>query len=244
MYKVLMSLFIIMVSVTILFSLDRSKIINNVASGQYLMKKNITIGDLRNLPVPKSNENYAFLQSIDRSSNIVIGEFSNGNRKITLIKDRNSDGKVDLVVEWNVETKTPKFVSSPRKKFPDEKFKKMKMDILNGKVNGILRPNIEGRSYLKALLDSDSEKRIDRYKSGYRVSMLDPDSRKNETLVYLSSYDVYGASLSYEVIYRRQGANYQSPTINFSVFCKNSKDKLIIKQTKEIIKLISKYTTL
>jgi len=234
--------FLGMIFISELFAAESKSIQNNIKSGNYVVKNNITIGDLRRLPVPKSNEDYAFLQCIDTSCNIVIGSFSRGDRIVTLIKDRNADGKVDSVVSWNFETKKPKFFSNPQKKYSVEKFKQMKLDILNGEKKNGLSVNIEGAKYLNSLLDSDANKEIIKYKSGYRVSLLDPDSSKKEMLIYLISYDVYGASLSYEIVYRRKGNIQDSPVINFSVFCLKSKDKLIIDQTKKMIKKVAKHT--
>ena len=93
--------------------LAKRPIQSNIQKGQYIPKIPVKITDLRSMPIPSTNEDYAFLQSIDRETNIVIGRFGTGTREIILIKDKNSDGIVDLVVRYFVDRKRYRYSSKP-----------------------------------------------------------------------------------------------------------------------------------
>ncbi len=216
----------------------RSPVQSNVKQGQYIPKIPVKISDLRNLPVPATNENYALLQAIDRETNIVIGNFNSGAREIVLIKDKNSDGKVDTVVRYFVDRKIYRYSPNPGKDYPGEKFKKLKEEILNG-TQGELSPNKEGIPYIK-VLEQDAD-RIRRWKNGYRVFMLDPDDERFPRISFFFSTSNRGADLVFEVKYRNQGVARVSPVINFGVYCNGSRDKYIISVTGKLIAEAKKF---
>lgn len=210
----------------------RAPIQSNVKRGQYIPKILVKISDLRNLPVPTTNENYALIQAIDRETNVIIGKFNSGPREILLIKDKNSDGKVDVVVRYFVDRKRYRYSSRPGADYPAEKFKKLKEAILNG-TQGELFPNKEGIPYIK-VLEQDAD-RIRRWKNGFRVFMLDPDDERFSRISFFFSASNRGADLVFEVKYRNQGVTRISPIINFGVYCNGSKDKYINSVTRKLI---------
>ncbi len=220
------------------WSRTKRPIQSNIARGQYIPKIPVKITDLRNLPVPSTNEDYAFIQSIDKLTNIVLGKFMSGRREIVLIQDKNADGKVDLVVQYFVDKKRYRYSSRPSAHYSKEKFRQLKDDIINGKRNGIA-PNKEGRAYIK-VLEQDAD-RIRRWKNGYRVFMLDPDDDRSARVTFFFSTSNDGADLVFEVKYRHQGVARISPIINFGVYCKNSKDPYLKKITADLIKEAKKY---
>ncbi len=214
----------------------------SIQKGIYLPDKKINIRDLRQLPIPKTNEDYAFIQCIDNTCNIITGRFSKGHREITMIKDRNLDNKVDLVVKWFVDTKRYKFMPKPSEIYPSEKFKKMKKEIIQGAISESLNPNKEGLFYLKNKLSGGENLR--RWKQGYSCSISDPDfARKIRLNFFFSKNEAKGADLVFQVKYRNFGKARIKPVIANSVYCKKSKDKYIISLVDDLIKEASKYFT-
>ena len=211
---------------------------SNVASGDYIPHVLIKIKDLKKMPVPNTNEDYAFIQSIDNETNVVIGRFTSGQREVLLLKDKNSDGVVDLAVQYFVGKNKFKYSARPSREWPKEKFEKIKLDIING-VQGEFKPNKEGSGYIKAL--QKNSERVKHWKNGYRVFLMDPDDDTSERLNYFFSISSDGADLVFEVKYRNEGVARISPVINFSVYCKDSKDAFIIEQTKKFIEDAAKF---
>lgn len=221
-------------------------IISGIKSGSYLVGNIITIKELRGLPIPKTKTDYAFYQAINNVSNVVIGKFSAGDRVITLITDTGTydekqrktddkpDGKVDLVVHWYVDLKKIAKEPNPDKYCSVEKFAKMKEEILSGESDTIY-PNKEGLTYLRELLKKPSN--IQRVQYGYRVSMADTDEPTKERVIYFYSHsDVDGASMAFEVKYNYVGLARLSPIINYTVYCKRSRDPFAIEQVKKLVK--------
>ena len=216
----------------------RGPIQSNIKHGQYIPKIPVKISDLRNLPVPTTNENYALLQAIDKETNVVLGNFNSGSRELILIKDKNSDGKVDAVVHYYVDRKRYRYSSKPGADYPPEKFKKLKEAVLNG-TQGEFFPNKEGIPYIK-VLEQDAD-RIRRWKNGFRVFMLDPDDERFSRISFFFSTSNRGADLVFEVKYRNQGVAKISPIINFGVYCNGSKDKYINSVTRKLVAEAKKF---
>jgi len=208
----------------------------SIKSGKYIFRERIVLKNLRTLPIPYSNKNYAFLQSLDKECNIVVGSFTKGFRKITLFKDKNVDGKVDQVVHWFVDRKKYKIEPRPGEFCSPEKFKKMKEEIITGKT-GSLFPNPEGTEYLMSLLEKGLVK-IAKMRNGYLVVMPDQDNMASERIKYSFSDNANrGVDLVFEVRYWNRGSVLESPIIRYSVYCKNSKDGFISGKVKELIKI-------
>ena len=89
------------------------KIQYNIEAGKYVPSISVTIGNLRNMPVPSGNLDYALLQCIGSEVNVVVGTFSKGEREIVLYKDTNADGTIEFVVHWFVDRKVPRYEPKP-----------------------------------------------------------------------------------------------------------------------------------
>ena len=211
----------------------------NIAKGQYIPAVDVTIKDMRNMPIPSSNENYAFIQSLDAVTNIVIGNFASGEREIILIKDKNSDGEVDLVAHWFVDRETFKFDASPTTTYNSVQFRKMKEDIING-VRGEVFPNQEGLEYIRVLYQNSDN--IKKWRNGFLVTKYDPDNVVREMNRYSYSLSADGADMVFEIIYTYKGANRVSPIINQCVYCKNSKDKVVIEIINKLLDETKKFS--
>jgi hypothetical protein len=221
-----------------LYSSDAWEIKPSVEKGRYCESDILSPAKLAYLPIPITKEDYAFLQSIDTQTSIVIGHFSSGDRTITLITDKNSDGKVDDVTIYLIDLDRISKVSNPEKEYPAEKFAKMKREIIEGsKVD--LNPNAEGAVYLKKIISSNSSvAQTVKQKNGYKIYLYDSDRQSlHRVTFYFADNAVCGSDLVFEVRYTNVGTLNICPAIKYSVYCRDSKDNLIC----DIVKDLSSY---
>jgi len=206
---------------------------SNVAKGVYIQNDLITKENIKSLPIPLTLENYAIYQSIGKVSNVISGEFRTGAKKITLISDKDGDGKVDLLCMWMLEGDTINIDPKPGDIVSPEKFAQMKTDIINGK-RGTLTPNEEGVPYLKVLMKTPSN--IVRVRNGYRVSMRDPDAMNMERVSYFySDNGVHGVDMAFQVKYQHIGRVRMQPLVPIWVYCKDSYDPFAVETVKKLI---------
>lgn len=216
-----------------------SSVQRNIERGAYIAKSPVKPGDLKHLPVPLTNEDYALLQCIDDKTSIVIGIFRNGHRRLVLIQDKNSDGLVDRIVTYYIDLNRYKYSARPGAAYPREKFKKLKEDILTGQ-QGEITPNREGLKYINALQKNSGL--VQRWRNGFRIFLKDEIDDMTDRMNFYASMNPKGADLIYQINYRNAGVARVSPIINYTVFCKNSKDRYIKKMTRQIIKNASSHS--
>jgi len=213
----------------------------SVKSGEYIPWLELNSLELGNLPVPESSENYAFLHSHEKTSTIVLGEFLGSEPKITFIRDKNGDGKVDEVVYWNVRQRKRTIVREPESVCTAEQFKTYKQDIING-VRNQVAPNPDGAQYLKRLIERNEViTKIYKLHYGYRIEITDPDdpSLVRATFIFADN-GIHGRRLVYQVNYHNRNAVKVRPVITYSVYCKDSFDEQVAEVVKELIALTKK----
>jgi hypothetical protein len=233
----------------LLSSQNKIDIVTEIESGTYVQDDLVTVEKLRLLPVPKSKNNYAFFQSIDNKSNIIIGNFNANESMILLIQDSNADGKVDIVASWYPGTKKQVIESDPGEFCTIDKFKILKEVIFNGKTEKIIlgrkdliiKPNPQGISRYEQIINGESN--IVKYKQGLRVTLIDPDDRTKEMEVYSYSQNDSdkSADVTFKIIYSYKGNNRVNPIINFSIYCSKSHDPFVIETVKQLREISKKY---
>lgn len=212
---------------------------SNIEHGTFVPGDFVTPRKLESMPVPNSNENYAIYQAIGKKSNIVIGNFRSKERTITLITDSNVDGKVDIVAHWLVDLNRIDIEPKPNEYCNQEKYAKMKEEILNGKSDTI-SPNPEGLLYARQLMKTPSN--ITKVRHGFRISMKDTDEPTMVRVSYFfSHHPVDGADIAFHIKYYNLGTGRVSPIINHTVYCKKSYDPFVIETAKKLIKETAKY---
>ena len=215
------------------------KITSSIARGVYVCENLVTVHIIKTLPVPRTNKDYMFYQSIGKTSNIIIGSFKVGERKITVITDTNADGKVDLAAQWFVDLNDVRIEGKPEIFCKPEEFLKMKEDVARGESDKFF-PNAEGTPYLKVLIKTASN--IVRKKNGFLVVAMDVDEpSKNRVSYFFSNKGVYGTDIVFTVYYYNVRTSRVSPIINTSIYCRKSFDPFAIKLSKELIKETNKY---
>ncbi|HEY1406383.1 MAG TPA: hypothetical protein VF857_07225 [Spirochaetota bacterium] len=218
-----------------------NNLLPSVSKGKYDARELVSSEKLPYLPIPSSNEDYAFIQSIGPVTNVVLGQFKSGDREIVLITDRNSDGKVDAASMYSVDNKFIKRLDISQKEYSEENFKKMKTEIING-TRGELSPNVEGSLYLEKLISEKSKViKITKYKKGYMLYINDPDEgNTNRAKFYFADNANGGGDLAFEVNYINVGKQRIRPVISYSVYSNNSSDPVVIDKVKELLVMMKK----
>ena len=220
------------------------KLMSTVKEGKYDATDQISAAKLAYLPIPGTKEDYVIFQSIGKVSTLVIGRFASGEKEIFYISDTNGDGKVDEGTTYFPDIKKFRAVAQVAQQYTPEKFKQMKLDVING-VRGELNPNQEGVSYIKKNVEkrSDIVKKT-RYKNGFRVFINDPDDQNLHRAIFYYSNNkksTGGADLAFKVEYRNVGTQMISPIINYNVYCKDSDDPVVAEVVDDLSKFTAQY---
>jgi hypothetical protein len=244
MKKVVLLLFLSLFIFPLMAERLNNKIQSSVKEGRYEESDTLIVGRLPYLPIPSSKEDYAILQAIGSVTNIVIGNFKSGERKVIFISDTNADGTVDSGAIYYPDTKKLAKITQPAKDYPADLFKKMKLEIING-VSEDLTPNAEGSVYLKKLLESKSGLlRKVHYRNGYRTFINDPDDPKLHRVIFYYSNNQKangGVDLAFEVVYRNVGSQMIAPIVKYSVYAKGSTDPVIAEVVNDLFAVTTKF---
>jgi len=219
-------------------------IMPSTKEGKYNESNPITVGQLPYLPIPSGREDYAFLQSIGKVTNVVIGYFMEGERRIVWISDSNSDGTVDTGMIYYPETKKISKVQDIQKDYSPDKFAALKKEIISGQSKN-LTLNPEGALYLKKIIESKSAlvKKV-RYRNGFRTLVNDPDDTTTHRVMFYYSNNEKsggGSDLVFQVYYHNQGPSMIAPVIPCNVYCKDSSDPVVVEAVNELSKFTGKY---
>jgi len=215
-----------------------------IKSGVHIHSDRITVKMLRELPVPSSSENYVFLQSFDRTTNVVIGNFAQGEKIVTLISDEDGDEEVDYIVHYFFETNKYTKEAQPRTLYPKDAFIALKKDIINGTKSSDIYPNDEGAVFLRRLISSKSDKMdVIKTRQGYTVKVTDADEKSLTRLLFMySDNGVNGADLVFFVAYTNVYETRVQPIIQYCVYCQNSFDPTIKAVVTELLNLTAEKT--
>ncbi|MBN2434156.1 MAG: hypothetical protein JXK07_02680 [Spirochaetes bacterium] len=238
-YMLLISSVVVCISTNVVSK--NGKIQSVVSKGTYVPADPIKRALLPKMPVPASYEDYAILQSIDETTNIVIGKFSQGIRRITWISDNNNDGKVDTLIHYFTDDNNFHVVTSPEKIYSTEAFNELKLDIINGSQKKIAS-NKEGINFYKVLMEKHPEMiTVAKDKKGYRINLIDPDDRgRVRATLSCSNNGINGNDLVLQLNYRHRGNAMLSPVIVYGVYCSNSKDPVVKEAVSDILDYIQK----
>jgi hypothetical protein len=218
-----------------------SNVMSSVKEGKYNESDRLTVGKLRYLPVPNTKEDYVILQSIGKVTSLVIGHFKDSAREIIILTDKDSDGKVDSGKVYDFDENKITNIPNVATEYPPDKFRKMKLDVMNG-VRGSVFPNPEGAIYLKKMLeDKTGMVKKSRHNNGFRIYVNDPDEPSRFRAVFYYSDNRKGSGgvdLAFELMYNNIGNQMVSPVISYNVYCRGSFDEVVT----EMVEDLSKFT--
>ena len=215
-----------------------------VKEGKYIETDPLTVAKLPYLPIPNTKEDYALVQSLGKTTSVVIGRFADGEKQVVFVSDSNGDGKVDISTVYYPDQKKFRTSSQPEKDYPADAFKKMKQDIILG-ARGEFNPNAEGSDFVKRIVEKKNNIVVKvRFKNGYRVFVNDSDDANIHRAIFYFSDNRKsggGADLAFNVSFRNVGPLMVSPIITYGVFCKDSEDPVVLETVTELSSYTAKF---
>jgi hypothetical protein len=189
---------------------------------------------LRMFPVPSDYRNYFFLQSINDETSIILGDFTGAEKIIAQIIDSGSDNTIDKVYDYYPDTQKTKVLRKSNSIFFKNDIAQLKMDIIDGKI---FRENysykMRSMETLNFKLDQGTD--IFPYGDGFSVKFFDPDAPTTIMSEFYFSKRFERYDLIFKTNYYKLFNSNIRPPIEFSVYCKNSKDPVVAKVGEELL---------
>ncbi len=226
-------IFLLILIVTLFFSpgmiISANKLIDE--------SKLITDSTLRFVTPPEDFRAYFMLQSIDDVTVILVGNFIDPEKVITLIIDEGSDNTVDSVIEYFPDTKKFRRTKKINSRFIKSDIAEMKKDIIEGTV---FEKNYSYQmNSLNALKKKLGEgKDIYFTDAGTRVVINDPETAATAMADFFFKIKEDRYDLKFKTIYYKLYNTKIQPPLSFSVYCRNSKDPVVAKYVKELLPLV------
>jgi len=191
------------------------------------------------LTIPKDYRNYFLMQSIDDDTRILIGDFSNSEKLFSLLIDKDSNGKMDKVIEYYPDSKD---FTNPQKStstFFEGDFETMKRNIING---SIYKNNYSFRMKSFDTVVNLIKKGKNIYKSGrgYSIKFYDPDEPSTIMSQFFFSKHQGRYDLIFQTNYYKIYRIKIKPAFKYSVYCKNSKDAVVAEIVEKLLKMMNK----
>ena len=197
----------------------------------------ISLEKMRLLPIPPDYRNYFFLQAIDDTTNVVIGDFVGTEKKFCLIIDNKSDEKIDKVIEYMPDTNKYTNEEKPTTSFFTT-LPEVKEKIISGEIfRNNYSYNMTSIPVLKGLLKRGRD--IIKANYGYTVKLYDPDHPDSIMSEFHfgknpeGRYDLVMTTHYYKVFMTKI-----TPPIACFVYCKNTKDPVVAETVEALLKLV------
>ena len=209
-------------------------------SQQYddLQEKSINNERLKLFPAPPEGKNYFFLQSIEDKTQIVIGDFTQVDKKIILINLNDDYTTIKSVVEYNPVKNELRTRKESNSKFFTTDMVKLKKDIITGMIyTGNNTEEMKSYSELEKVFKYNDASRIFPEVYGFTVKLTDNDSNKLNAL-YTFGNSTKGYYMHFKtLLYRVNPVSERIPVLKYSVYCKNTHDPVIKEYVEELFKI-------
>jgi len=185
-------------------------------------------------PIPADYRNYFFLQSIDDNTSIIIGDFTGAEKLVAHILDEGSDNTIDQVFDYYPEKNKTKVLKRSNSMFFKNDIAELKRDIIDGKI---FRENysykMKSLETLNFKLDQGTD--IYPYGDGYSIKFYDPDASTTIMSEFFFAKKLGRYDLIFKTNYYKLFRSNIQPPVNFSVYCKNSKDPIVAKIVEDLL---------
>ncbi len=200
----------------------------------------ITKDVMKVLPETRDYRNYFFLQSIDDSTSILIGDFSGQQEIIIQIIDHNSDNTIDAVYEYFPKSKKLRVRknTSISQYFPSD-MAKMTRDIISGAIyQNTYTYQMKSMETLSYVINAD----FNLYTSdrGYIAKFIDPDTKTMSMAEFFFRKENSRYDLQFKTNYYKIFRLEIHPTPPYSVYCRNSKDPIVAETVEKLLKEVAK----
>jgi hypothetical protein len=198
----------------------------------------ITDSTLKFITPSEDYRAYFMLQSIDETTVILVGNFVDPEKVITLIIDEGSDNTIDNVIEYYPETKKYKRLKKLNSKYINPDIAELKKEIIEGTI--FEKKYSYQMSSLKELKKKLSEGKNDIFftDAGTRVIINDPETAATIMADFFFKVRDDRYDLKFKTIYYKLYNTKIQPPLSFSVYCRNSKDPVVAKYVKELLNLV------
>lgn len=210
----------------------------NIADNK-LINETILITDntLKFITPPSDFRSYFMLQSIDDTTVILVGNFTDPEKVITLIIDEGSNNTIDNVIEYFPEEKRYRRLKKLMSKSIKSDIAELKKDIIEGVIFE------KSYSYKMGSFPALKKKLIDGRdifftNSGTRVVIYDLEKTSTVMNDFFFKIEEERYDLMFKTNYYKLYKISISPPILFSVYCRNSKDPVVAKYVKELLTLV------
>ncbi len=200
---------------------------------------------LKFFPVTEDNRNYFFLQSIDNVTRIIIGDFTQPEKRIILITLDSDYTTIKSVTEYNPVSDELRDLSESQSKFFTKDVNKLKRDIITGVIykHNYTDP-MQSYDTLESVLKRQDTKSIIPDVYGFSVKFADIDERQKHSAIFSYGKSVKGYYLIFKTeFYRESFSSTRIPVLKYSVYCKDTSDPVIQETVENLFKLRAPIST-
>jgi len=203
-----------------------------------LQEKQINNDRLKLFPNPVEGKNYFFLQSINDKTQIVIGDFTQADKKIILINLNDDYTTIKSVVEYLPLKKELRVRNESESKFFTTDIVKLKRDIITGVIfKGNNAEDMRSYPQLETVFKMNDTSRIFPEVYGFSVKFTEPESSRLSAM-YTFGKSVKGYYMQFKTAYYRVNqATERIPVLKYSVYSKNTHDPVIQEYVEELFKI-------
>lgn len=194
---------------------------------------------LKFFPVPEDNRNYFFLQSINNVTQIIIGDFTQPEKRIVLITLADDYTTIKSVTEYNPVTDEIRFMERSESRFFPSDVNRLKRDIITGAIyKSNYTDNMQSLDTLESVLKRQDSKSILPDVYGFSVKFADVDERKKHSAIFSYGKTIRGYYLLFKTeFYRESFTSTRIPILHYSVYCKETNDPVIRETVENLFKL-------
>ena len=204
-----------------------------------LQEKLLNNDRLKLFPGSPDGKNYFFLQSIGDKTKIVIGDFTQLERKIIMINLEKDYTTIKSVVEYNLEKKSIKEKKVSDSKFFTTDIVKLKRDIITGAVyKGNSTDLMKSYPDLETIFEEGESSRILSEVYGFSVKLTDVDEINRVVAMFTFGNTFKGYYLQFKTFYYVENAQTERiPGLKYSVYCKNTHDPIVQEYVEKLFKI-------
>ncbi len=204
-----------------------------------LQIKPVIADRLKFFPVTEDNKNYFFLQSIDNVTKIIIGDFTQPEKRIILITLTDDYNTIKSVTEYNPVTDELRVIEKSESKFFTIDVTQLKKDIISGAIfKNNYTDTMRSLDTLESVLKRKDTRSIIPDVYGVSVKFADIDERKKHSAIFSYGKNNKGYYLLFKTeFYRESFTSVRIPVLKYSVYCKNTNDPVIMETVENLFKL-------
>lgn len=204
-----------------------------------LLIKPVDSDRLKFFPVTEDNKNYFFLQSINNVTRIIIGDFTQPEKRIVMITLDKDYTTIKSVTEYIPETDEVRTLNESVSKFFTTDVNKLKRDIITGTIfKQNYTDTMQSLSALESVLKRKDSHSIFPDVYGFSVKYSDVDDRKKHSAIFSYGKAIKGYYLIFKTeFYRESFVSTRIPVLKYSVYCKDTNDPVIQETVENLFKL-------